>query len=360
MKLIKRMSLLPLILLFVIQVSAATFVASKNSDVYHISSCGQAGKIKSENLITFRSADAAEASGRHPCSFCRDEISQARKSAAKSATSSTKATTPPVTVPSTAKSTSTRPTTSSTSPGYTPLTYTSSQTANYDKNLSSTSLLLFSISVIFLILQLFRNKSLKDSIKRLNSDLKSKENENKKLLDSGAKLLGDEMLKNKLMDKELNELKSRFADLESKNAMLESQCQKLGTLLSDTDHSKDTLALSLNQYKAERAELIHLLQLTYGKDFLVSLSGAPRGTYIDNACLPHRFASKGDDQYTLHRSSTGKFHTKSCPHYSSCISIPALDVKKSDFNQNRCMVCNPQYPDLSWDIKYRHLIDITK
>ena len=162
------------------------------------------------------------------------------------------------------------------------------------------------------------------------------------------------------MDKELNELKSRFADLESKNAMLESQCQKLGTLLSDTDHSKDTLALSLNQYKAERAELIHLLQLTYGKDFLVSLSGAPRGTYIDNACLPHRFASKGDDQYTLHRSSTGKFHTKSCPHYSSCISIPALDVKKSDFNQNRCMVCNPQYPDLSWDIKYRHLIDITK
>ena len=45
-KLIKRISLLPLILLFVLQVSAATYVASINSDVYHISSCGQAEKIK--------------------------------------------------------------------------------------------------------------------------------------------------------------------------------------------------------------------------------------------------------------------------------------------------------------------------
>lgn len=80
MKRIKRIPLLTLILLFVLQVSAATYVASNNSDVYHISTCGHADKIKSSNLITFQSADAAEASVRHPCSFCRNKISQARKS----------------------------------------------------------------------------------------------------------------------------------------------------------------------------------------------------------------------------------------------------------------------------------------
>lgn len=104
MKFTKRLSLLPLILLFVLQVSAATYVASINSDVYHISSCGQAEKIKSKNLITFQSADAAEASGRHPCSFCRSKISQSRKSDAGSNSSAKQSSSSASSLPSKIKS----------------------------------------------------------------------------------------------------------------------------------------------------------------------------------------------------------------------------------------------------------------
>lgn len=258
---------------------------------------------------------------------------------------------------STSSVTSTKPSAAS---GLTPLTYTSPAKTSSNPDYTRILLLLFIAACVFLIRQMFQKQSLNNTITELYGKLNSKERENKELLDSSVKLVSDEILKNKIMEEELNELESRVSDLEAKNAMLESQCQQLGILLSDTDHAKDILALSLNQYKAERADLVHQLQLTYGKDFLVPLSGAPRGAFVDNAFLPHRYVSKGDDQYTLHRSSTGKFHTKSCPHYSSCISIPALDVHKSDFNRNRCMICNPQYPDLTWYMKYRHLVDITK
>lgn len=91
MNLVKRLSILPLILLFVLHVSAASYVASANSDVYHISSCGHAAKIKSSNLLTFPSADEAEESGRRPCSFCGDKIAQARKSDTVSKSSPSKA-----------------------------------------------------------------------------------------------------------------------------------------------------------------------------------------------------------------------------------------------------------------------------
>lgn len=50
-----------------------TFCASKNSDVYHVSSCSYVDRIKSSNIIYFDSAEEAEASGRRGCSRCHPE-----------------------------------------------------------------------------------------------------------------------------------------------------------------------------------------------------------------------------------------------------------------------------------------------
>ena len=48
-----------------------TFVANKNSDVFHHSDCKWAQKIKSKNMITFSSAQAAEVAHFMPCQDCR-------------------------------------------------------------------------------------------------------------------------------------------------------------------------------------------------------------------------------------------------------------------------------------------------
>lgn len=47
------------------------YVASKNSDVFHYSTCSSVQTIKQSNLIKFDSRGAAIASGRRPCSICR-------------------------------------------------------------------------------------------------------------------------------------------------------------------------------------------------------------------------------------------------------------------------------------------------
>ena len=49
----------------------STFVANKNSDVFHHSDCKWAQKIKSKNMITFSSAQAAEVAHFMPCQDCR-------------------------------------------------------------------------------------------------------------------------------------------------------------------------------------------------------------------------------------------------------------------------------------------------
>ena len=51
--------------------NGCTFVANKNSDVFHHSDCKWAQKIKSKNMITFSSAQAAEAAHFMPCQDCR-------------------------------------------------------------------------------------------------------------------------------------------------------------------------------------------------------------------------------------------------------------------------------------------------
>ena len=50
-----------------------TLVGSKKSDKYHVPSCTYAGKIKSENKITFTSVDEAKKAGYKPCKVCMPE-----------------------------------------------------------------------------------------------------------------------------------------------------------------------------------------------------------------------------------------------------------------------------------------------
>ncbi len=47
------------------------YVASKNSEVFHYSSCESVRAIKPANLIDFSSREQAVASGRRPCSICK-------------------------------------------------------------------------------------------------------------------------------------------------------------------------------------------------------------------------------------------------------------------------------------------------
>jgi flagellar biosynthesis protein FlhF len=53
------------------RVDGNTFVANKNSDVFHHPDCKWTQKIKSKNMITFSSAQAAEAAHFMPCQDCR-------------------------------------------------------------------------------------------------------------------------------------------------------------------------------------------------------------------------------------------------------------------------------------------------
>lgn len=67
------------------------YVASKNSEVFHISSCSSVDKIKDANKIFYNSADEAVASGRKPCSICSPPLTSKQVSpvAAQSAISVT-------------------------------------------------------------------------------------------------------------------------------------------------------------------------------------------------------------------------------------------------------------------------------
>lgn len=48
-----------------------TYVASKNSKTYHVSSCSHAKKIKAENLISFSDKEKAVKEGYQPCKICK-------------------------------------------------------------------------------------------------------------------------------------------------------------------------------------------------------------------------------------------------------------------------------------------------
>ena len=120
------------------------------------------------------------------------------------------------------------------------------------------------------------------------------------------------------------------------------------------------LTKCLNQSRRNQNELLLAMRQTYGKDFLLPASGAPSNAYLDSQGLPRLNVSDRTDPYMLHRSSTGKFHAPGCSHSGICTHIHALDVSPHEFKKNRCMFCNPEYPDISWYAKYRHLVDITK
>jgi hypothetical protein len=49
---------------------ATAYVGSKNSNKYHYPSCGSAGQIHKENLLTFDGEADAQASGYVPCKNC--------------------------------------------------------------------------------------------------------------------------------------------------------------------------------------------------------------------------------------------------------------------------------------------------
>ncbi len=51
--------------------AGGSFVASVQSDKYHLPDCSSAGRISSENRIWFDSAEEAEVSGYSPCGRCK-------------------------------------------------------------------------------------------------------------------------------------------------------------------------------------------------------------------------------------------------------------------------------------------------
>ena len=74
----KRVRILILIIMLVsfsiVYLSIATdfkYVGSAKSNKYHYPTCKWAQKIKSENLVTFKSAKEALAAGYVPCKVCK-------------------------------------------------------------------------------------------------------------------------------------------------------------------------------------------------------------------------------------------------------------------------------------------------
>ena len=59
------------LLLFIPSVLAAEFWASKKSNKYHYPDCRWAQKIKSSNLIKFKSPEDAIKAGYIPCKVCK-------------------------------------------------------------------------------------------------------------------------------------------------------------------------------------------------------------------------------------------------------------------------------------------------
>ena len=50
------------------------YVGSKNSNKYHYPTCRWARKIKPANLVTFKSAQEAQAAGYVPCKVCKPPL----------------------------------------------------------------------------------------------------------------------------------------------------------------------------------------------------------------------------------------------------------------------------------------------
>jgi len=50
------------------------YVGSKNSNKYHYPTCRWARKIKPANLVTFKSAQKAQAAGYVPCKVCKPPL----------------------------------------------------------------------------------------------------------------------------------------------------------------------------------------------------------------------------------------------------------------------------------------------
>jgi methylphosphotriester-DNA--protein-cysteine methyltransferase len=49
----------------------ASYVASKNSDVFHRADCKSAAKIAARNVIRYNTRDEAVSAGKRPCAECR-------------------------------------------------------------------------------------------------------------------------------------------------------------------------------------------------------------------------------------------------------------------------------------------------
>lgn len=72
----KRILVLIIFLLFLVPYAlTAEFWASKNSNKYHYPDCKWAQKIKSENLVKFKTPEDAIKAGYVPCKVCKPPIS---------------------------------------------------------------------------------------------------------------------------------------------------------------------------------------------------------------------------------------------------------------------------------------------
>jgi hypothetical protein len=75
-----RRSTLAIILVMAVLVVSTAFaldykyVGSKNSNKYHYPTCRWARKIKPANLVTFKSAQEAQAAGYVPCKVCKPPL----------------------------------------------------------------------------------------------------------------------------------------------------------------------------------------------------------------------------------------------------------------------------------------------
>lgn len=279
----------------------------------------------------------------------------------------TRATDPPATTAAAStRSTSTR----ATSSGLVPLSYSP---PSYSSDGPAIAFAIVGFAV-YVIVQHLKRSALKDSISKLETQLYATNTRAKDAQDALAKAQAQSKAECARLTAALTQERQRAdalrqeADANRQESETVQQLAALARVEFARQNREATAALThrINQLTSRqqadaqhKAELMAALRGCYGSDFLLHVAGAPANAFLDADGYPRLNADPAADPYILHRSATGKYHTPSCTHYPTCSHVHAMNVDIIDFARNRCLVCAPRYPDLSWTKRYAHLLDIS-
>ena len=197
------------------------------------------------------------------------------------------------------------------------------------------------------------NSRLQATIQSLHSDLDDLHKENDSL-DNDTSQLNQQILSME-KDRELLE------DVHSKD--IDSLQQQLILLKTSQDSKQAYVA-------AHICALCANMEQQFSSAYLYVMANAPQGDYLDEAMLPYGsdavlslWGNQWGAKYTFYVSGDSKktiltYHTRRCSHGSRCTSlrpVNAYTIQQQPWHYQRCRVCQPKLPDVTWVDRYKDL-----